>query len=102
LNDFYGWRIVDYMQIVQDKLTEIMSLPQKLPNNITNEGPCMVCMSEQELNDIKEGKPIDAAKFIPWILEYLGLPLKVAPPPPEAPDSATDSQWSAGKKKQHT
>jgi hypothetical protein len=56
-------------------------------------------LSEQELNDIKEGKPIDAAKFIPWILEYLGLPLKVAPPPPEAPDSATDSQWSAGKKK---
>ena len=46
LEDFYGWRVVDFVQIVQDKLAEIMALPQKLPNNITNEGPCMICMSE--------------------------------------------------------
>ena len=94
--------MVDFKEIVQEKLKEIMAMSMKLPNNITTDGPCMICLSEKELNDIKEGKPIDAAKFIPWILEYLGLPLKVAPPPPEAPDSATDSQWSAGKKKQHT
>jgi len=35
----------------------------------------MVCMSEQELNDVKEGKFLPSWKFLPWVLEYLGVPL---------------------------
>lgn len=51
-------------------------MPLKLPNNITNEGPCMICLSEAELNDIKEGKPFPSWKFLPWIMEFLGIPLR--------------------------
>ena len=101
LKEFYGWRVVDFLQIVKDKLNEIMQLPQKLPNNITSEGPCMICMSEQELNTIKEGKPMPTWKFIPWILEYLGIPLKVKEKPPPQPDSDTESNWSEGHLKAH-
>ena len=46
LEQLYGWRVVDFKQIVQDKLREIMTLPAKPPNNITNEGPCMISLSE--------------------------------------------------------
>ena len=46
LEELYGWRVIDFQQIVQNKLREIMALPAKLPNNITEEGPCMLCLSE--------------------------------------------------------
>ena len=78
-----------------------MALPQKLPNNITNDGPCMICMSDQELTDIKEGKPMPSWKFIPWILEHLGVPLRVKEKPPPEPDSVTDGEWSDGTLKRH-
>jgi len=67
-------------------------MPMKLPNNITTEGPCMVCMSEQELLDIKNGMPIPSWKFLPWIMEFLGVPLRVKDPPPPEEDSETDEE----------
>jgi len=76
-------------------------MPMKLPNNITNEGPCMISMSEQELNDIKEGKPMPSWKFLPWIMEFLGVPLRVKDPPPPEKDSDTDEEWDAEKMKAH-
>lgn len=99
LEQLYGWRVVDFKQIVQEKLRDILGLPQKLPNNIPEhqEGPCMIGLSDNELNDIKEGKPFPSWKFLPWIMEFLGIPLRVKDPPPPDQDSDTDSQWSAGK-----
>lgn len=79
LNEHYGWRLVDFNQIIRDKLAEIMALPIKPPNNLTNEGPCMVCLSAEELQEIKDGKPFPAWKFLPWVMEYLGVPLMVKP-----------------------
>jgi hypothetical protein len=40
----------------------------------------MICLSSEELQEIKEGKPFPAWKFLPWIMEYLGVPLMVKPP----------------------
>lgn len=79
LNDHYGWRIVDFNKIVKEKLAKILSLPMKLPNNLTTVGPCMICMSNEELQEIKDGKPFPAWKFLPWIMEYLDVPLVVKP-----------------------
>jgi hypothetical protein len=31
---------------------------------------------------IKEGKKFESWKFIPWILEFMGIPLAQRPPPP--------------------
>lgn len=101
LESLYGWRVIDFKQIVQDKLKEILSMPMKLPNNITNEGPCMICMSESELNDIKEGKPIPSWKFLPWIMEFLGIPMRIKDPPPPEEDSETDAEWDEARVKQH-
>lgn len=101
LESLYGWRVIDFKQIVQEKLREILSMPAKLPNNITNEGPCMICMSESELNDIKEGKPIPSWKFLPWIMEFLGIPMRIKDPPPPEEDSETDAEWDEARVKQH-
>jgi hypothetical protein len=57
-----------------------MALPIKPPNNLTNIGPCMVCLSAEELQEIKDGKPFPAWKFLPWIMEHLGVPLMIKPP----------------------
>jgi hypothetical protein len=101
LEGLYGWRVVDFKQIVQDKLREIISMPVKLPNNITNEGPCMICMSESELAEIKEGKPIPSWKFLPWIMDFLNIPLRVKDPPSPEEDSETDAEWDEARLKQH-
>lgn len=45
----------------------------------------MICMSDQELAEIKEGKMLAAWKFLPWVLEYLGVPLMQRPPRPVVP-----------------
>jgi len=45
LSHLYGWRIVDFHAIVQDKLTQIIEMPEKPMNNIVTEGPCMLCLS---------------------------------------------------------
>ena len=74
----YGWKVVDFNMIVQDKLREIIQMPTKLPNNIcTDLGPCMVSMNEEELESLKKGEKFDSWKFLPWILEYLDIPLRV-------------------------
>ena len=101
LEELYGWRVIDFKQIVQNKLREIIAMPAKLPNNITEEGPCMVCLSEEELEAIKQGQPFPSWKFLPWILEFLEIPLAVKPPikPPE--DSVTDDEWDDAKKTEH-
>ncbi len=61
----------------------------------------MLCLSEQELNEIKEGKPFPSWKFLPWILEFLEIPLTVKPPPPPEEDSETDADWDEARKQEH-
>ena len=73
----------------------------KLPNNITTEGPCEICLSEKELTEIKEGKPMPSWKFLPWIMEFLEIPLRVKDPPPPEPDSQTDEEGDEETKKKH-
>lgn len=85
LQDFYGWRVVNFLDIVQKKLSQLIKMRDKPPNNIV-EGRCMVCLSQEELDKIKDGHPIPSWKFLPWILEYLGIPLKRRPIVPKAPE----------------
>lgn len=77
LENQYGWRVVDFEAIVKKKLTEILAFERKPPNNITSSGPCMIGLSAEELAEIKEGKPFATWKFLPWVLEYLGVPLAI-------------------------
>lgn len=82
LSDTYGWRIVDFKQLVQSRLEEMMKYEVFIPNNPVQGG--RIGMSEQELNEVIDGKPLPAWKYVPWILDYLGYPLeKRKPPPPE-------------------
>lgn len=82
LFDTYGWRIVDFKQVVREKLEELMKYEVHIPNNPVPGG--RIGLSEQELLEVVEGKPMPAWKFIPWIFDYLGYPLeKKKPPPPE-------------------
>ena len=69
LERFYGWRVIDFQAVVQAKLAELYALTHKPPNNVTDEGPCLVSMSAQELEAIKEGKPFPSWKFLPWVCE---------------------------------
>lgn len=96
--------MIDFVQIVRRKLGEILAMPAKQPNNVVkrvrdidpdfkpaeddvDEVPSIhdtdsyfhynINISEPELQEIKEGKPFPAWKFIPWILEELGITLKV-------------------------
>jgi adenylate kinase family enzyme len=90
LSEFYGWKVVDYPKIVREKLAEVNEMPEKLPNNISEEGPCMVCLNQKELDDIRDHKPFPAQKFMPWILEFLGVPLAIRPPPPPEAEPNTE------------
>ena len=52
LQGHYGWRIVDFPKLLKNKMAEIMSIVadgRKPPNNVSKDGPCMICMSEKEL-----------------------------------------------------
>lgn len=99
LNSHYGWRMVDFNQIVKDKLAEIMALPIKPPNNLSTEGPCMVCLSAEELQEIKDGKPFAAWKFLPWIMEFLGVPLMIKSPEVKSEDEPNQDEMSEEQKK---
>ena len=101
LEELYGWRVVDFKKIVQDKLREILGWEKKPPNNITDEAPCSICLSQEELDSIKSGAPFPSWKFLPWVLEFLGVPLCISDPPPPEQASVTDSQWSQGKQTAH-
>ena len=88
LEDKYGWQVIDFNLIVQNKLREILSMPIKPPNNIcTDVGECMVSMNEEELEAIKNGGKFESWKFLPWILEYMDIPLRENKKPPEEPPS---------------
>jgi hypothetical protein len=64
----------------------------------------MVCLSNEELNEIKEGKPFPSYKFLPWILEFLGVPLMQRPPAPPVevpeinPEELTEEERKAFEK----
>jgi hypothetical protein len=63
-------------------------MPIKPPNNIcTDVGECMVSMNEEELEAIKNGGKFESWKFLPWILEYMDIPLRENKKPPEEPPS---------------
>lgn len=58
LHEKYGWRLVDFNQIVRAKLAEILALPIKKPNNILKEedrfnekkkDKCEINLSNEEL-----------------------------------------------------
>ena len=72
LADFYSWKVVNYKKLINDKIEELNRLEVHIPNN--PEGG-RIGLKEDELGNINDGKPIDAAKFVPWILDYLGHPL---------------------------
>jgi len=93
LEEEYGWRVVDYLEVVQTKLREIIAQPEKLPNNVIAPANdemtpeeinkledlnrrCDINLSAEELQDIKDAKPFPAWKFLPWIIEYLGYRLE--------------------------
>jgi YHS domain-containing protein len=96
LSKFYGWKIIDFDKIVRTKLAMVMELADKPPNNVRNDGPCMVSLSQEELDLIKEGKKFESWKFIPWILEFMGIPLaQRPPPPPPAPINEEDLDEAA-------
>jgi hypothetical protein len=50
---------------------------------------------------VVDGKPMPAWKFIPWILNYLGMPLdkKKPPPPEEKPEEPEEDLDDEAKKK---
>lgn len=65
----------------------------------------MVCLSNEELQEIKDGKPFPAWKFLPWVMEFLGIPLMIRPPEVKAEeeinqDEMTDDQKKAFDKEQ--
>lgn len=67
--------------MVKNKLEELNRTEVHIPNNPSGG---RIGLSEQELQDVVEGKTFPAWKYIPWILEFLGYELeKKRPPPPE-------------------
>ena len=90
LSEIYGWKIVDFKKIVKQKLEELIKFDGHIPNNPMHGG--RIGLSEPELQEIVEGKPFPAWKFIPWILHYLGYHLEKKKPPPleEKPEGSGD------------
>lgn len=74
LQEYYGWKVVDYQKIVRDKLNDIFHQDVRLPNNVII-GTSDIGLSKLEIEDIKNGKPFPSWKFIPWILDFLGYKL---------------------------
>lgn len=85
MENTYGWKIVDFKEVVRAKIDEMRSLEIHIPNNPASGG--RIGLSEQELAELIEGKSFPAWKFIPWIFNYLDYELeKRRPPPPEPKD----------------
>ena len=108
LHEQYGWRLVDFNQIVKNKLAGILSLPIKKPNNILKEedrlnekkkDKCEINLSSEELQEIKDGKPFAAWKFLPWIMEHLNVPLMIKPPEKKVVDEEPPQLTDKEKKK---
>lgn len=87
-------------------MTEILANDVHLPNNVV-ENLSAISMSQEEINEIKDGKVMPAWKFIPWIFEFLGIELMEKPVQPEDDqepnfDDMDDDQkkeWEEKKKK---
>jgi len=94
LSDIYGWKIVDFRELIRTKLEELMKAEHHLPNNPLPGGK--IGLSEHELAEVIEGKPFAASKYIPWILNYLGYPLMKKRPPPVQADGAEGEGAGAG------
>ena len=67
--------------MVRNKLQELLAEEVHTSNNVVP-GLSKIGLSLQELEEIKLGKPFPSWKFIPWIIDNLGLPLMKRPPPP--------------------
>jgi YHS domain-containing protein len=88
LNEAYGWKIVDFKELVRSRLEELMKAEGHVPNNPLPGG--RIGLSEHELTEVIEGKVFPATKFIPWILHYLGYPLMKKRPPPVQAEAEGD------------
>lgn len=82
LHDIYGWKVIDYPALVKSKLEAILKEDFHEPNNVIP-GQSKISLSQEEINEIKTGKPFPSWRFIPWILDHLGYPLMRQPDPPE-------------------
>ena len=56
-------------------------------------------LSQNEIDEIKIGKPFPAWKFIPWVLDVLGHELMKKPPPPELTDEELEALPEEEKEK---
>lgn len=99
LSKLYGWKVIDYQQMVKQRLSQLLKRDAHIPNNFEPHGKSQIGLSEKELEEIKQGKPFPSWKFIPWILDSLGYQLQKKPPPPEEdkqsemdPTDLTDEQ----------
>jgi len=81
LSNLYGWRVVDYQELVKTRLNKILRADHHVPNNVIP-GLSEIGLSEVEVEEIKTGRPFPSWKFIPWILDELGHELMQRPPPP--------------------
>ena len=72
---------MDYQHLVKTRLEKILREGDHLPNNVV---PALskVGLSQSEIDEIKNGKPFPAWRFIPWVLDHLGYELMKRPPPP--------------------
>jgi hypothetical protein len=82
LSELYGWKVIDYPKLVKGKLESILKDEIHLPNNVVP-GMSKIGLSQNEIDEIKSGKPFPAWRFIPWVLDVLGHELMKKPPPPE-------------------
>lgn len=87
----YGWRIIDWMDIVANRMNELKSEYENEhhPNNPAAEDR-RIGLSEHEWTEIINGKLIDSWKFFPWIYQHIGLPLEKKRPPPAPPVEQVD------------
>lgn len=67
---------------MKGKLKQILSEDVHTPNNVIP-NLSKISLSQHEIDEIKQGKPFPSWKFIPWILDNLGMRLMKKPPPPE-------------------
>jgi hypothetical protein len=76
LNLKYGWKIIDYPQLVRDRLAMILKRDKDahVPNNVEPE-ESEIGLSKEEEEIIRTGKPFPSWKFVPWVLDELGLAL---------------------------
>jgi adenylate kinase family enzyme len=84
LADKYGWKIVDWNQLITSKINMMRDRDDVLlPNNPLAED-YKLGLSEEEWNVIREGTPFDAFNYMPWFYEFMGHETEKRRPPPKA------------------